>query len=211
MKGLEMISSHEEDTTQQNEEEAELILQGLDGEEPPLLGLVGDINEESAQQLALALLTLNDGKILQPDKEAMEGLPDIEFFISSAGGSVSDMFSIYDLMRLVKPNRDIATFGYGKIYSAAVLLLAAGTKGKRFIAQHARLMIHHCATNASGPHPTIRCNYNELKAVEEMMVQEIAKNSQLSVGDIYNMMSGNTDKYFSADEALEMGLVDGII
>lgn len=198
----------EEESTE--EESPETVFQG-DEEDPPLIGLVGDINEEGMQQIALALLAFNGGRVLQPDKSVFAEADDIEFFISSGGGSVNDMFAVYDLMQLIKDNRDIATFGYGKVSSAAVLLLAAGTKGKRYVGVHTRLMLHHCSTNASGTHPDLRVNFDELKKVEEMMVEVLAANSQLSVGDIYEIISRNTDKYFSAEEALEMGIVDKII
>ena len=180
------------------------------GDEEPLIGLIGEITEASSQQIVLMLLSLNGNKILQTG-DAEDRPDDIEFFISSGGGSVSDMFAIYDVMQLVQPNRDIATFGYGKIYSAAVALLAAGTPGKRYMGKHARLMIHHCSSNAGGPHPNVRANFEELKKVEEMMVEVLAQHSNLSVGEIYNVLSKNIDEYFSAEEALEMGLVDKII
>jgi len=186
------------------------MLGPLTEEEPPLMGLVGDITEEAAQQMAMSLLGFNGGKIMAT-KEDLEDDEDIEFFISSGGGSVNDMFSVYDLMRIVKANRDIATFGYGRVYSAAVLLLAAGTRGKRYLAKNTRVMIHHCSSNASGTHPDIRANFDELKKVEDMMVEALAEHSALSVGEIYNIMSRNTDEFFSAQDALEMGLVDKII
>jgi len=179
-------------------------------EEPPLIGLCTDINEDSMKEIILGLLTLNGGKIL-PDENNDEKLRDVEFFISSNGGSVNDMFAIYDVMELVKNNRDVATFGYGRVASAAVVLLAGGTKGKRHIAKNARLMIHHCSSDLGGSHPTIRSSFAELKKVEAMMIQTLAENSELSVGEYYNIFSKNTDEYFSAEEALEMGLVDKII
>ena len=204
-----------------NEEEIEEEFEGEDGEEsgvfqneeeePPLLGLCGDVNEEALQSLSLGLLTLNGGRILHTEDAGLSDLADIEFFISSGGGSVGDMFAVYDLMQLVKKNRDIATFGYGKVASAAVPLLAGGTPGKRHIGKNTRLMLHHCSSNIGGSHPTARANFNELKKVEEMMVQLIAEHSNLSAGEIYNIFSKNTDEYFSAEEALEMGLVDKII
>jgi ATP-dependent Clp protease protease subunit len=180
------------------------------GGEEPLIGLVGDINEEAAQQVALMLLTFNGGKILNTDTQE-EKPEDLEFFISSGGGNVSEMFTIYDLMSLVKTRRDIATFGYGKVSSAAVPLLAAGTKGKRHIAKNARLMLHHCSAATSGAEPSIRSTFNELKKVEEMMVEALATDTSLSRAEIYNILSRNTDEYFSAEEALEMGIVDKII
>ena len=183
---------------------------GVEEEEEPLLGLVGEITESAAQQLALMLLAFNGGGIQRPEPPE-EKEEDIEFFISSAGGSLSEMFTVYDLMELVKDRRDIATFGYGKIASAAVPLLAAGTKGKRYIAKHARVMLHHCSSNVSGPHPNVRANYNEVKTMEDMMVNVLAEHTNLSAGEIYNIFSKNTDEYFSAEEALEMGIVDQII
>ena len=201
-----MIYNNEEES----EEETSATEPFTDEEGEPLIGLVGEITEEATQQVALMLLALNGGKVLNTSDE--EDRPDdIEFFISSGGGSVSEMFTIYDLMQLVETYRDIATFGYGKIASAAVPLLASGTPGKRHMAKHARLMLHHCSSNASGPVPSVRTNFNELKKVEDMMVEVLAKHSNLSAGEIFNILSGNTDEYFSAQEALEMGLVDKII
>jgi len=184
--------------------------QTFTADEEPLIGLVGDITEEAAQQVAMMLLSFNGGKIL--NTEAVEKRPDdLEFFLSSAGGNVNEMFTIYDLMRLVKEYRDIATFGYGKISSAAVPLLAAGTKGKRYMAKNARLMLHRCSANASGSGPAIRTSFNELKKVEDMMVEILTIHTKLSAGELFNILSQNTDEYFSAQEALEMGIVDKII
>jgi ATP-dependent Clp endopeptidase proteolytic subunit ClpP len=206
-----MFTNNTEEPQEEEAPHEESHMMGpLAEDEPPLMGLVGDITEEAAQQLAMSLLGFNGGKILATPDD-LDDDEDIEFFISSGGGSVNDMFSVYDLMRVVKANRDIATFAYGRVYSAAVLLMAAGTPGKRYIAKNARMMIHHCSSNAGGTHPDIRANFDELKKVEDMMVEELAANSSLSVGEIYNIMSRNTDEFFSAEDALEMGLVDKII
>lgn len=183
---------------------------GIPDEDEPLLGLVGEITESAAQQLALMLVSFNGGGLLRPEAPE-EKEEDIEFFISSPGGSLSEMFTIYDLMSLVKGRRDIATFGYGKIASAAVPLLAAGTKGKRYIAKHARVMLHHCAANVGGSTPSVRSSFSELKTVEEMMVKILVEHTKMSAGEVYNILSKNTDEYFSAEEALEMGIVDKII
>ena len=198
----------EEEMDDHHDEEGGLPF-GIPDEEQPLIGLVGEVSEGAAQQLALMLINFNGGSILREPPEEKE--QDIEFFISSSGGSVSEMFTIYDLMCLVKNNRDIATFGYGKVASAAVPLLAAGTKGKRHIAKNARLMLHHCTSAIGGAVPNVRNSLQELNKVEEMMVEVIAEHSKLSVSEIYNIMSRNTDEYFSAQDALEMGIVDKII
>jgi len=206
-----MIYNHEEEPSESEESAGEPFTTG--GDEDPLVGLIGEITESAAQEIAMMFLALNGNKLRHPEALDHDGErpEDIEFFISSAGGSISEMFTIYDLMTLVKKRRDIATFGYGKVASAAVPLLAAGTPGKRYIAKHARIMLHHCSSNTAGPVPALRSNFNELKKVEEMMVQILADHSSLSAGEIYNILSRNTDEYFSAEDALEMGLVDKII
>jgi ATP-dependent Clp protease protease subunit len=206
-----MIYNKEDDpeiTACPDKEEA---TEAFECDEEPLIGLVGEITEEATQQIALMFLSLNGGKLLHPEEEEDEKPDDIEFFISSSGGGVSEMFTIYDLMQLVQQRRDIATFGYGKIASAAVPLLASGTPGKRHMAKHARLMLHHCSSNVGGPVPSVRSNFNELKKVEDMMVEVLAQHSNLSAGELFNILSRNTDEYFSAEDALEMGLVDKII
>tara|TARA_R100001082_G_C4360414_1_gene159058 strand:- start:1262 stop:1876 length:615 start_codon:yes stop_codon:yes gene_type:complete len=202
----------EEDEEMEYEEELEEGSTLYDGEEvPSLLGLCGDVNEGALQELSLALITANHSRILNVDPEEFEDDDDIEFFISSNGGSVGDMFAVYDLMRIVKKNRDIRTYGFGKVSSAAVVLLSAGTPGKRYISKNTRLMIHHCSAAEQGPVPNLKTVYKEAAQVEEMMIQALADNSNLTVGEIYNIFSKNTDEYFSAEEALEMGFVDEII
>ena len=155
---MNMIYSEEEEEKEAPTEGEEGQPFGIEDEEEPLLGLVGEITESAAQQIALMMLAFNGGGILRPQAPD-EKEEDIEFFISSSGGSLTEMFTIYDLMELVKRRRDIATFGYGKIASAAVPILAAGTKGKRYIAKNSRVMLHHCSSNIGGPHPNVRANY----------------------------------------------------
>tara|TARA_R110000751_G_scaffold161032_1_gene266690 strand:+ start:445 stop:1065 length:621 start_codon:yes stop_codon:yes gene_type:complete len=202
------IEENEEELT---EEEAAQVIAALGDDEPPLMGLGSDLTEAAAQQLAMALLQYNGGKIRSTAEDFDDDAADIEFYISSGGGSVNDMFAVYDLMNIVKTHRDIATFGFGKVYSAAVPLLAAGTKGKRYMGRNARLMMHHCSAATSGTQPDIRSTFQEMKRIEDMMVQSIADNSDLSAGEIYNILSKNTDEFFSAEDALEMGIVDEII
>ena len=72
-------------------------------------------------------------------------------------------------------------------------------------------MIHHCSSHTGGSHLDIQINFDELKKVEELMVGVLVEHSNLSTEEVYEIMSRNTDKFFSAEEALEMGLVDKII
>ena len=84
-------------------------------ESPALLGLCGDVNEESLQELSAGLIAANQNRILNVDESDFDGVDDLEFFISSNGGAVAEMFAVYDLMRIVKKNRDIRTYGFGKV------------------------------------------------------------------------------------------------
>jgi ATP-dependent Clp endopeptidase proteolytic subunit ClpP len=192
------------------EDENPGVMVALGEDDPPLMGLGSDLTESSAQSLSMALLAFNGGRVRAVPQD-LDDTSDIEFYISSGGGSVNDMLAVYDLMCLVKFNRDIATFGFGKIYSAAVPLLAAGTKGKRYMGRNARLMLHHCSSHTGGSHLDIQSNFDELKKVEELMVGVLVEHSNLSGDEIYEIMSRNTDKFFSAEDALEMGIVDEII
>ena len=205
-----------EDEEEISEHQAAMVMAamaaGQDGPEPNTLGLVGDLDEESAQELYMGLVQLNGGKIFpNPLKEGEEIPEDIHFLISTGGGAVYDMFGVIDMMSIVKRRRDIATLGTGKVFSAGVPLLASGTKGKRFVTRNARIMMHRCSTASMGTTADMKSSHDEMRLMEDQMVQVIAENSKLSVGEIHNMFSKNTDEYFSAQEAIEMGLADEII
>ena len=199
-----------------SEHQAAMVMAAMaaaqDGQEPNTLGLVGDLDEESAQELYMGLVQLNGGKIFPNPLEEGEEVPeDIHFLISTGGGAVYDMFGVIDMMSIVKRRRDIATLGTGKVFSAGVPLLASGTKGKRFVTRNARIMMHRCSTASMGTTADMKSSHDEMRLMEDQMVQVIAENSKLSVGEIHNMFSKNTDEYFSAQEAIEMGLADEII
>ena len=185
---------------------------GQDGEEPNTLGLVGELNEESTQELYMGLVQLNGGKIFpNPLEEEEEAPEDVHFLISTGGGAVYDMFGVVDIMNIVKRRRDIATLGTGKVFSAGVPLLVSGTKGKRFVTRNVRIMLHRCSSGGMGSTADMKANHDEMRLMEDNMVRVIAENSNLSVGEIHNMFSKNIDEYFSAEEAIEMGLADEII
>ena len=199
-----------------SEHQAAMVMAAMagapEGPEPSTIGLVGDLNEESAQELYHGFMQLNGGKVFpNPVEEGEERPDDVHFLISTGGGAVYDMFGIIDIMNIVKRRRDVATLGTGKVFSAGVPLLASGTKGKRFVTRNARIMMHRCSTASMGTTADMKSSHDEMRLMEDQMVQVIAENSNLSVGEIHNMFSRNTDEYFSAQEAIEMGLADKII
>tara|TARA_A100001515_G_scaffold117597_1_gene99640 strand:- start:551 stop:1186 length:636 start_codon:yes stop_codon:yes gene_type:complete len=211
------MTNNEEETQEEeeiSEHQAAMIMAAMQEpqEEPNTLGLVGDINEEAAQDVFMGLLQLNGGKIFpNPVAEDEEKPEDVDFLISTGGGTVYDMFGMVDMMDIVKKRRDIRTLGVGKVFSAGVLLLACGTPGKRFLTRNSRVMIHRCSAGNLGSTADIKVTADEARLMEDQMVQIMAKNSKLSVGEIHNMFSRNTDEYFSAEEAVQMGLADEII
>ena len=199
-----------------SEHQAAMVMAAMagapEGPEPNTIGLVGDLNEESAQELYHGFMQLNGGKVFpNPVEEGEERPEDVHLLISTGGGAVYDMFGIIDIMNIVKRRRDIATLGTGKVFSAGVPLLASGTKGKRFVTRNVRIMMHRCSTASMGTTADMKSSHDEMRLMEDQMVQVIAENSKLSVGEIHNMFSRNTDEYFSAQEAIEMGLADEII
>ena len=199
-----------------SEHQAAMVMAAMagapEGPEPNTIGLVGDLNEESAQELYHGFMQLNGGKVFpNPVGEGEERPEDVHLLISTGGGTVYDMFGIIDIMNIVKRRRDVATLGTGKVFSAGVPLLASGTKGKRFVTRNARIMMHRCSTASMGTTADMKSSHDEMRLMEDQMVQVIAENSKLSVGEIHNMFSRNTDEYFSAQEAIEMGLADEII
>ena len=215
-----MVIFNNDAQTEQEEEisehQAAMVMAAVagapEGPEPNTLGLVGDLNEESAQELYHGLMQLNGGKVFpNPVGEGEERPEDVHLLISTGGGAVYDMFGIIDIMNIVKRRRDIATLGTGKVFSAGVPLLASGTKGKRFVTRNARIMMHRCSAGNMGTTADLKATHDEMRVMEDQMVQLIAENSKLSVGEIHNMFSRNTDEYFSAQEAIEMGLADEII
>ena len=100
------------------------------------MGLFGDVDEEKAGDVLMGLLLLTD----LSGKEAP--YEPITLYISTYGGSADEMFGIYDMMTKVKAQCEVHTIGIGKVMSAGTLILAAGTKGKRKIGKHCRVMIH---------------------------------------------------------------------
>ena len=180
------------------------------GEVPPsLVGLVGEVEEETTQAVLSNMIDLYGGRLFGdiPDLEA----PPIEFLISTSGGAVQDMFAIYDLMRLIREQREIHTYGVGKVMSAGILLLAAGTKGQRRMGKHCRIMLHHVMSSETGPLPNLQSTFKEAHVMEKMMFEAIAAETNLTIAELRRVCSKNVDIFFTAEEAVKMGIVDIII
>jgi|TARA_R110002051_G_scaffold23599_1_gene59376 ATP-dependent Clp protease protease subunit len=178
-------------------------------EEPPIpqpptelriIGLIGEVDEKKSEDIIYALLMISS-----------EGEDDVDMYISSTGGAALDMFSIYDVMRLTKAKIDISTIGIGKVMSAAVILMAAGTKGKRKVAKNCRVMLH---TVIAGTHGTLHDLENEMEEVkytQEKYIEILCKETKLTRAKLKKMFARNVNVYLSAEEAVEYGIADEVI
>ena len=163
----EVCESEEEETTQMTL--ADLLGGGAEdaGPEGRSIMFVGDVTEEKAADLISALLVLAQTK--DEDEERAE---DIKLYVNTYGGSADEMFSIYDMMTITKGKCEVETVGLGKIMSAGTLLLAAGTKGKRKIGKHCRVMIHAVAAGSAGELHDIENEVKTIKHIQELYESE---------------------------------------
>ncbi|HHL71766.1 MAG TPA: ATP-dependent Clp endopeptidase proteolytic subunit ClpP [Bacteroidetes bacterium] len=132
---------------------------------------------------------------------------DIAMYINSPGGYVSSGLAIYDTMQYVEP--DVITYCIGQAASMGAVLLAAGTKGKRFALPHSRVMIHQPLGGAQGQASDIEIQAKEILKLRERLNEILANHTGQSVEKI----ARDTDRnfYMSAQEAMEYGLVDEIL
>jgi len=140
---------------------------------------------------------------LQKENKSQE----ISLYINSPGGYVSDGMAIYDTMQFIKC--DIATYCIGQAMSMGALLLAAGTKGKRFILPHGRVMLHQPSGGAGGTAADIERQVDEIVKLRNEMNQIFANHTGQSVERIEK--DSDRDFYLSAHEAKEYGLVDEVL
>jgi ATP-dependent Clp protease, protease subunit len=156
------------------------------------------IDDASANDVMAQLFTLES---IDPDR-------DINIYINSPGGSFTAMTAIYDTMQFVKP--DIQTVCVGQAASAAAVLLAAGTKGKRAALPNSRILIHQPAIESSyGQASDIEIQANEILRIRALLEDLLARHSAQEVDQV--RLDIERDKVFTADEAKSYGLVDDII
>ncbi len=135
----------------------------------------------------------------------------IDFVMCTGGGNAADMFAIYDVMRMVREDCDINTFGLGKVMSAGVLLLAAGTKGKRKIGRHCRVMIHSVQAGTVGSSHEVKNELREIGQTEEQYIKSLASETKMTEKMIRDFMDEKVNIYLSSEEAVEYGIADIIV
>ena len=132
---------------------------------------------------------------------------DIQLYVNSPGGNVSDGLAIYDTMQFVQC--DIATYCIGQAMSMGALLLSAGTKGKRFILPHARVMLHQPWGGAGGTAADIERHAEEIVKLKGEMNELFARHTGQKASRIET--DSDRDFFMSADEAKDYGLVDEVV
>jgi len=172
-----------------------------------IMGLLGEIDDDNTKELLGSILTYLHDPTSPPTPEQ----DPVEFIISTGGGQVAHMFAIYDLLRLLRAETPVSTLGVGKVMSAGVLLLASGTKGQRRIGKHCRIMLHHVMTSEQGSIADMGTTYKEATAMEKLMFDALISETSLTAVQLKRMVKDNTDKFFSAEDAVKMGIADIIV
>lgn len=132
---------------------------------------------------------------------------DISLYINSPGGSITAGMAIYDTMQFIKP--DVITFCIGQCASMGALLLAAGTKGKRYALPNSRILIHQPSGGAQGQATDIRIQAEEILRMRELTSNILAKHT----GQSYEVIEHDVerDRIMSAIQAKEYGIVDQVL
>ncbi len=159
--------------------------------------LNGEVNEASASVIVAELLYL---EAQDPDK-------DIQFYINSPGGSVTDGLAIYDTMQYIKA--DVSTICVGMAASMGAFLLSSGAKGKRICLPNAEVMIHQVLGETKGQETDIQIEARHMAKIKKNLTEIIARNCGKSYEQVYADCERNN--WMSAEEAREYGLIDSVI
>jgi ATP-dependent Clp protease, protease subunit len=140
--------------------------------------------------------------------QQMDAERDIEIYINSPGGSFTALTAIYDTMRYIKP--DVRTVCLGQAASAAAVILAAGTKGKRLALPNSRILIHQPATEGGyGQSSDIEIQAKEILRIRALMEQMLAEDTGKTTDEVSRDIE--RDKYLTAEQALDYGLIDEVL
>ncbi len=155
------------------------------------------IDDTVANDVMAQLLTLES---MDPDR-------DIMMYINSPGGSFTALTAIYDTMQYIRP--DVMTVCLGQAASAAAVLLAGGTKGKRYALEHARILIHQPYSEGGGQGSDIEIQAREILRMRTLLEQMLAKHTTKSHEEITKDIE--RDKILTAAEAVEYGIIDQVM
>jgi len=183
-----------------------------------LLSLYGEVDEEKAADITYALRLLKETCQVEepedptnPDSEMVVIKEPIEFIISTYGGSAAEMFAIYDTMRMIREECEIHTIGLGKVMSAGVLLLAAGTKGKRKVAKNCRIMLHSVIGGSAGAIYNLENEMEEIRFTQKQHIECLVEETTMTRSYLKKLLNKKVNVYLTAKEAVKLGIADEII
>ena len=162
-----------------------------------LIFIVGGVEDHMANLIVAQLLYL----------ESENADKDIHLYINSPGGSVTAGLSIYDTMQFI--NCDVSTICCGQAASMGALLMAGGSKGKRYALPHSRIMVHQPSAGFQGQATDISIHAKEVLALKSRLNEIMAKHTGQPLDKIEKDLE--RDNFMSASEALEYGLVDTVL
>ena len=156
-----------------------------------------EVKDEMANRICAQMLML----------AAEDPKKDIWLYINSPGGSITAGMAIYDTMQLIEP--DVATVGLGMCASMGQFLLSSGTKGKRFLTSHARVLMHQPSGGIGGTVTDIRINAQLILDMKRVLAELTAEQTGKTFDEINS--DADRDRWFSATEAMEYGFIDQVV
>ncbi len=162
-----------------------------------IIFLVGAVSYERSTEVIMKLLYLDN---LKRGNE-------ISLYINSPGGSVDDTMAIYDTIRFV--NSPVATYCIGRAQSGAAVILAAGTKGKRYALAHAKIMLHQPWGGVTGQAADIKIQAEEIVKAKKTINEILSTHTGQTIEKITE--ETERDRYMTAEEAREYGLIDEVL
>jgi len=160
--------------------------------------LAGEVSEQSIAHVTATIIALANIDKSTP----------IKLIISTYGGSVDEMFSLYDVIKYVPC--PVHTIAIGKVMSAGVLLVASGSRGNRLIGRSTRLMIHPISAGQEGTVFQMKNELAETTRMQALMEELLVANTKMTKTQVATLMKKGHDSYLTAKEAVKLGIVDAI-
>lgn len=164
-----------------------------------IIYFAGEVSESNVSAAIAAMFAMAKKDAKKP----------IYLVVETYGGSVDSMFSLYDAMKFVPC--PVHTIALGKVMSAGVLILAAGHKGERMIAPHARVMTHHAWTYVVGNVFQIKHELEEVNRQEELWDEAMVRETGKDMKTIKELNSWHFDKYLTPQQCIELGIADKLL
>lgn len=178
---------------------SELIIEADPLPQGRVFYLTKDVDEDSISELISQIISCVNQNSIDP----------ITLVISTSGGSVEDMFSLYDILKFIPC--PVHTVGLGKVMSAGVLILSSGKKGMRQIGKHTSVMIHPISDELSGNIFEISNGLKETQRSQKMMDEALILETKMNAKQLETIMKTGFDTYLTAEDAVRLGIADKII